>query len=316
MVFGAIGRLFGKFKKGLSRTRRALGDALRTLVGQRRKIDRAFLDELEDRLLTADIGLDKTEEILERLQARFKLGEEASGEELLQFIKGELADELDGGPEDGLQWQNGSPTVILIVGVNGAGKTTTIAKLTKRFTDQGKSVLLAAGDTFRAAACEQLAIWADRLGVECIRQHTGADAAAVAFDAVNAAKARNTDVLLIDTAGRLHNKEDLMRELEKVGRVIEKGLPGAPHETLLVLDATAGQNAIRQAKAFGEQMGLTGLVLTKLDGTAKGGAVVTIKRELGLPVRYIGLGEQMEDLQPFVPEAFLDAILGLDDAES
>ena len=202
------------------------------------------------------------------------------------------------------------PTVILIVGVNGAGKTTTIAKLTKRFTDQGKSVLLAAGDTFRAAACEQLAIWADRLGVECIRQHTGADAAAVAFDAVNAAKARKSDVLLIDTAGRLHNKEDLMRELEKVGRVIEKGLPGAPHETLLVLDATAGQNAIRQAKAFGEQMGLTGLVLTKLDGTAKGGAVVTIKRQLGLPVRYIGLGEQMEDLQPFVPEAFLDAILG------
>ena len=311
MVFGAIGRFFGRIKKGLSKTRALLGDALRAMVGQGRKIDQDFLDELEDRLLTADIGFEKTESIIEALKTEFKSGEVAAGEDLLTFLKGQLRQELDGGPPDALQWQDSGPTVILIVGVNGAGKTTSIAKLGKRFKDQGKKVLFAAGDTFRAAAVEQLTIWAERLDVEIIKQGPNADAAAVAFDAIAAAEARGSDVVLIDTAGRLHNKEHLMRELEKVRRVIQKRIPEAPHETLLVLDGTSGQNAIRQATAFGDSMGITGLVLTKLDGTAKGGATVTIKRELGLPVRYIGVGEGMDDLQPFDPDAFLDAILGL-----
>ena len=313
MVFGRIGRFFKKITQGLAKTRSVFGDALRALIGGSRKIDQAFLEELEDTLLVADIGVDKTDEIIEEIQRRWKAGEVAPGEELMALIKRCIAEELDGNPEDALAWSPSGPTVILIVGVNGVGKTTTIAKLAKRFTDQGKKVILGAGDTYRAAATSQLTIWAERVGVDIIGQTEGADAAAVAHDAVTAAKARNADILLIDTAGRLHNREDLMRELEKMRRVIAKLDPDAPHETLLVLDATSGQNAIQQAKVFGEAMGLTGLVLTKLDGTAKGGATITIKRTLGLPVRYIGVGEQMDDLQPFDPEAFVAAIFGDDD---
>ena len=210
--------------------------------------------------------------------------------------------------ENEIRFQPSGPTVVLVVGVNGAGKTTTIAKLAHRLTGLGKKVLIAAGDTYRAAAIEQLTIWAERAKVDIVKGEAGGDAAAIAFDAIAAAQARGIDVVLIDTAGRLHNKEHLMRELEKIRRVIQKRLPDAPHDVLLVLDATAGQNAVQQAKVFGESMGVTGLVITKLDGTAKGGIAITIKRELGLTVRYIGVGEGMDDLQPFDPDAFIEAI--------
>ena len=308
-MFKAIGRFFAKVADGLAKTRAVIGGALRTLIGKGRTIDRAFLDQLEETLLAADIGVTKTEAILAEIQTRFKQGEAADGAALLALIKASLRTELSPG-EDDLPLVTPGPTVVLIVGVNGAGKTTTIAKLAKRWKDQGKKVLIAAGDTYRAAAIEQLTIWAGRVGVDIIKSQAGGDAAAVAFDAVAAAQARGSDIVLIDTAGRLHNKEHLMRELEKLNRVIQKRIPAAPHHVLLVLDGTAGQNAVQQAKAFKESMGVTGLVLTKLDGTAKGGAILTIRRELGLPVRYIGVGEGMDDLQPFDPDAFIEAIFG------
>jgi fused signal recognition particle receptor len=307
-MFKAIGRLFTRVKEGLSRTRTLIGGALRKLIGAGRTIDRQFLDQLEETLLAADIGVGKTEEILAELQKRYKSGEVAKGEDLLAYLKQTLRDEL-AIPDNELSFAT-TPTVVLIVGVNGAGKTTTIAKLAKRYKDQGRSVLIAAGDTYRAAAIEQLQIWADRVGVELIKSQAGGDAAAVAFDAVAAAISRGHDLVLIDTAGRLHNKEHLMRELEKVRRVMQKRLPEAPHATLLVLDATAGQNAVQQAKVFKDSMGVTGLVLTKLDGTAKGGAIIQIRRELALPVQFIGVGEGMDDLQPFDPDAFVEAIFG------
>ena len=312
-MFKALGRFFQKITTGLAKTRSLIGDALLALIGKGRAIDQAFLDQLEDTLLRADIGVAKSEEIIAELKKRYKAGEVAKGADLLAFFKQSLRSELAAPDGEELRWSTTGPTVVLIVGVNGAGKTTTIAKLAKRWTDQKRSVLLAAGDTYRAAAIEQLGIWASRVGVELIKSQHGADAAAVAFDAVASAKARKMDVVLIDTAGRLHNKEHLMRELEKIRRVIQKCIPDAPHETLLVLDATAGQNAVQQAKVFGAAMGVTGLVLTKLDGTAKGGVAITIKRELGLPVRYIGVGEQMDDLQPFDPDAYIAAIFGEDE---
>jgi len=313
-MFKALGRFFTKIKEGLAKTRSVVGGALRKLIGLGRKIDHAFLDQLEDTLLQADIGVAKTEEIIAELKAKYKAGEMAPGEELLDLLKRSLRAELQAPSGEELAWAPSGPTVVLIVGVNGAGKTTTIAKLAKRFKDQGKKVLIAAGDTYRAAAIEQLSIWAERAGVDIIKTHDGGDAAAVAFDAVAAAESRGADLVLIDTAGRLHNKEHLMRELEKIRRVIQKRLPAAPHETLLVLDATAGQNAIQQAKVFGAAMGVTGLVLTKLDGTAKGGVTITIRRELKLPVRFIGVGEKIEDLQPFDPDAFIEAIFSADGA--
>ncbi len=313
-MFKALGRFFIKIKEGLAKTRSVVGGALRKLIGLGRKIDQAFLDQLEDTLLQADIGVAKTEEIIAELKLKYKAGEMAPGEELLDLLKRSLRAELQAPIEQELAWAASGPTVVLIVGVNGAGKTTTIAKLAKRFKDQGKKVLIAAGDTYRAAAIEQLSIWAERAGVDIVKTHDGGDAAAVAFDAVAAAESRGADLVLIDTAGRLHNKEHLMRELEKIRRVIQKRLPAAPHETLLVLDATAGQNAIQQAKVFGAAMGVTGLVLTKLDGTAKGGVTITIRRELKLPVRFIGVGEKIEDLQPFDPDAFIEAIFSPDGA--
>jgi fused signal recognition particle receptor len=311
-MFKALGRFFTKIKEGLAKTRSVVGGALRRLIGKGRTIDQAFLNQLEDTLLQADIGVTKTEEIIAELKLKYKAGELAPGEELLDLLKRSLRAELQAPVEQELAWATNGPTIVLIVGVNGAGKTTTIAKLAKRYKDQGKNVLIAAGDTYRAAAIEQLSIWAERAGVDIIKTHDGGDAAAVAFDAVAAAEARKADLVLIDTAGRLHNKEHLMRELEKIRRVIQKRLPTAPHETLLVLDATAGQNAIQQAKVFGAAMGVTGLVLTKLDGTAKGGVTITIRRELKLPVRFIGVGEQIEDLQPFDPDAFIEAIFSPD----
>ena len=306
-MFKAIGRFFTKVTEGLAKTRNAIGGALRKLIGKGRAIDRGFLDQLEETLLAADIGVGKTEEILAELQSRYKAGEVAKGEDLLAYLKQTLRSEL-AIHDNEFPLEAGKPYVVLIVGVNGAGKTTTIAKLAKRYRDQGKQVLIAAGDTYRAAAIEQLSIWAERVGVEIIKSQPGGDAAAVAFDAVAAAQARGMDLVLIDTAGRLHNKEHLMRELEKLRRVMQKQLPAAPHATLLVLDATAGQNAVQQAKVFKDSMGVTGLVLTKLDGTAKGGAIISIRRELGLPVQFIGVGEGMDDLQPFDPDAFVEAI--------
>jgi fused signal recognition particle receptor len=311
-MFKAIGKLFTRIKQGLAKTRSVVGGALRILIGKGRTIDQGFLDQLEDTLLQADIGVAKTTEIISELKTRYRAGELAKGEELLDLLKRSLRAELQAPAVDELAWAAEGPTVVLVVGVNGAGKTTTIAKLAKRFKDQGKQVIIAAGDTYRAAAIEQLSIWAGRVGVELIKTHDGGDAAAVAFDAVAAAQARGADLVLIDTAGRLHNKEHLMRELEKIRRVIQKRLPTAPHETLLVLDATAGQNAIQQAKVFGAAMGVTGLVLTKLDGTAKGGVTITIRRELKLPVRFIGVGEQLDDLQPFDPDSFIEAIFSAD----
>ena len=316
MVFGIVGKFFKKIKSGLAKTRSLFGDALRGLIGKGRVIDKNFLEELEDILIASDIGVVKTDEILEDIQSRYKQGEAAEGEELLDFLKRSLREELQDPNEEEINTAASGPTVVLIVGVNGTGKTTSIAKLAKRFKDKGQHVIMAAGDTYRAAAIEQLSIWAERVGVDIVKQHDGADAAAVAFDAVSAAGARNADLVLIDTAGRLHNREDLMRELEKIRRVIQKSYPDAPHETLLVIDSTSGQNAIQQARIFGQSMGVTGLILTKLDGTAKGGCAVSIKRELGLPIRYIGVGEQMDDLQPFDPDAFIEAIFGsLDESD-
>ena len=307
-MFKALGRLFTRVKEGLAKTRQALGGALRKLIGAGRTIDQTFIDQLEETLLAADIGVAKTEEIISEINLRWKKGEAADGPALLALLKESLRKEL-ALPENELTFREG-PTVVLIVGVNGAGKTTTLAKLAKRYRDQGKSVLIGAGDTYRAAAIEQLTIWAQRVGVDIIKTTAGGDAAAVAFDSVAAAQARGIDLVLIDTAGRLHSKEHLMRELEKVRRVMQKKDPTAPHEVLLVLDGTAGQNAVQQAKVFKDIMGVTGLVVTKLDGTAKGGAVIAIRRELGLPVRFIGVGEGMDDLQPFDPEAFVEAIFG------
>jgi fused signal recognition particle receptor len=306
-MFKAIGRLFQKVKDGLAKTRQVIGGALRKLIGGGRTIDAAFLQELEDTLLSADIGIAKTDEIIAELKTRFTAGEVAKGEDLLAFLKASLRTEL-ASEQTELRFQPSGPTVVLIVGVNGAGKTTTLAKLAHHLTGQGKKVLIAAGDTYRAAAIEQLQIWATRAKVDIVKGEQGGDAAAIAFDAVAAAQARGSDVVLIDTAGRLHNKDHLMRELEKIRRVIQKRIPDAPHEVLLVLDATAGQNAVQQAKVFKESMGVTGLVITKLDGTAKGGIAITIKRELGLTVRYIGVGEGMDDLQPFDPDAYIEAI--------
>jgi fused signal recognition particle receptor len=316
MVFGIVGRFFKRIKSGLAKTRSLFGDALRGLIGKGRVINRQFLEELEDILIAADIGVTKTDEILTDIQQRFKQGEAADGEVLLDFLKRSLREELQDPSTEEIHTASSGPTVVLVVGVNGTGKTTSIAKLAKRFKDQGKQVIVAAGDTYRAAAIEQLSIWAERIGVDIVKQHDGADAAAVAFDAIAAADARGADLVLIDTAGRLHNRDDLMRELEKIRRVIQKKYPDAPHETLLVIDSTSGQNAIQQARIFGQSMGVSGLILTKLDGTAKGGCAISIKRELGLPIRYIGVGEQMDDLQPFDPDAFIEAIFGSLNEES
>lgn len=299
--------LFDRLKDRLQKTRSAISDGLSGLFRGGRPIDQALLDELEELLYTSDLGA--VAAVVTTELARLHKRGEIKGEEdvrvamrriLLERVQQESAE---------IRFTH-KPTVILVVGVNGSGKTTSIAKLGARFKSQGKSVLLGAGDTFRAAAADQLEIWATRNGAEIVRQKPGADPAAVAFDAVDAGIARGTDVILIDTAGRLHTQSNLMAELEKMRRVIERRLPGAPHETWLVLDGTNGQNAIQQAKLFTAHVQVTGLIIAKLDGTARGGAVFGIKEALGLPVRYIGTGEQLELLEVFDPEAFVDAIVG------
>lgn len=300
---------FDKLKAGLEKTRKSFTDKIEQLVVGYANIDDEFIDDLEAVLLSADVGVQTTNKLIKEVKSGIKSKEIGSPEDLKPFLQkhisailGERKTEILNAPEP--------PTVIVVVGVNGVGKTTTIGKLGHYYHEQGQKVILAAGDTFRAAAIEQLEIWGQRIGAEVIRHSNGSDPAAVAFDAIQSAKAKKADVLIVDTAGRLHTKSNLMEELKKIQRVISRELPGAPHETLLVLDATTGQNAISQAKIFAAASDVTGVVLTKLDGTAKGGVVVAIKEELGLPVKLIGVGEGMNDLRPFVPQEFAQALFG------
>lgn len=301
---------FERLKEGLSKTRRNFTDRIEELVGLSASIDEDFLDELEMILLTADVGVKTTEKLIDAVRQAAKKKEIGGTQDVIPFLKKYLTEMLQ---DSGQRTRIGAkPTVILVVGVNGVGKTTTIGKLANYFTLFNYKVVLAAGDTFRAAASEQLQIWGERAGCDVIRHAEGADPAAVVFDAVKAAVARKADILFIDTAGRLHNKANLMNELEKIHRIVKREIPEAPHETFLVLDATTGQNAINQAKVFMETANVTGVVLTKLDGTAKGGVVVAIKEELGLPVKWIGVGEGIMDFRPFEADKFVEALFDTD----
>ena len=300
---------FGKLAQGLAKTRSRLADGVRDLFRVGRKIDKEFLQELEETLILADVGVAATRRIVEDLQARYHDREIQPGDDLVAIIKKDLKESL-GQADLGVRFAPTGPTVILVAGVNGSGKTTAVARLAHLMVSEGRKVLLACCDTFRAAADEQLAIWAKRVGVEMVRHQPGADPAAVAFDAAEAAVARGAHVLLVDTAGRLHTQDHLMRELGKIRRVLEKKIPGAPHEVLLVLDATTGQNAIQQAKEFRAAIQVTGVFLAKLDGTAKGGIVLAVKRELGIPVKFVGIGENADDLAPFDPDEFVEAMFG------
>ncbi|MGA7979525.1 MAG: signal recognition particle-docking protein FtsY [Chromatiaceae bacterium] len=302
--------LVRRLRERLSRTRTQFGGGLSDLLLGRKRIDDDLLDELETLLLTADVGVDATTRIIDDLTARVKRRELDDPQALYAALKTELRDILsqcEGPPSEPPQ---GRPMVILMVGVNGAGKTTTIGKLAKRLEDEGKQVMLAAGDTFRAAAVEQLQVWGERVGAPVVAQHTGADSASVIFDALQAATARGVDLLVADTAGRLHTKTNLMDELAKIARVLKKIDPAAPHEVMLVVDATTGQNALNQAIQFNAAVKLTGITLTKLDGTAKGGILFAIAERLRIPIRFIGVGESVEDLRPFDAEEFLDALFG------
>lgn len=304
---------FSRLKAGLSRTRASLAQSLGNLLLGKKAIDQDLLDELETRLLTSDVGVKATSSILAELSERVKRKELADSDALYAALKSIMQTMLQ--PcEAPLVIPTGidKPFVILMVGVNGVGKTTTIGKLAKRFQADGRSVMLAAGDTFRAAAVEQLQVWGERNNVPVVAQHTGADSASVIFDAYQSAAARKIDVLIADTAGRLHNKSNLMQELEKVVRVLKKLDADVPQEILLVLDATTGQNALSQARSFTEAVKVSGLVLSKLDGTARGGMVFAIAKELGLPLRFIGVGEKAEDLRPFAAASFVDALFAGD----
>ncbi len=295
--------LLSSFRVGLRKTREAIADRITRLLG-RPRIDESLLEELEETLITADLGMPTVRRLLDAIPPSM-----TDPAELLRFLEQQVATLLSV-PETSATL--GRPHVVLTAGVNGVGKTTTIAKLAHRATREGRRVLLAAADTFRAAAIEQLHIWGERAGAEVVAHQPGGDPAAVVFDALQAAQARGVDLLLIDTAGRLHTKKNLMEELKKIQRIVAKNLPGAPHETLLILDATTGLNATVQAREFHQAIGITGLILTKLDGTAKGGAVVGIVTELQIPVRYVGLGEGIADLQPFSPPAFAAALFTVD----
>lgn len=297
-----------QFRDGLEKTRKGFVEKVSDLITRRKKIDEEFYEELEEILIGADVGVNTVMTLVEELRAEVKKQRIEDPADLQPVLSAKLMDMLRGDNDNVLHENPDGITVILFVGVNGVGKTTTIGKLAHRYKQQGKKVMLAAGDTFRAGAIEQLEVWGTRAGVEVIKQSAGSDPAAVMFDAVHAAKQRGVDILICDTAGRLQNKNNLMEELNKIFRVIQREIPGAPHEVLMVLDATTGQNALAQAKLFGEKSGVTGLVLTKLDGTAKGGIVVAIRQELNLPVKLVGLGEKMEDLQPFDSEQFVHAL--------
>ncbi|MBY0144508.1 signal recognition particle-docking protein FtsY [Neobacillus niacini] len=296
-----------KFKDGLSKTRNNFSGKVNDLVARYRKVDEDFFEELEEILIQADVGFDTVMKLIEELKMEVKRRNIQDPGEVQSVISEKLVDIYNSGEEQSstLNIQENGLTVILFVGVNGVGKTTTIGKIAHKFKSEGKSVLLAAGDTFRAGAIEQLEVWGERAGVDVIKQAEGSDPAAVMYDAIKAAKSRNVDMLICDTAGRLQNKVNLMKELEKVKRVIEREVPGAPHEVLLVLDATTGQNALIQAKTFKEVTNVSGIVLSKLDGTAKGGIVLAIRNELKIPVKYVGLGEKMDDLQEFNAEQYV-----------
>ncbi len=301
---------FERLKDGLQKTRKNFTERIEVLVGMSAEIDDDFLDELEMILLSADVGAKTTGKLIEAVRQAARKKEINGTEDVVPFLKKYLTEMLT---EEGQRTRiSGTPTVILVVGVNGVGKTTTIGKLANYFHLLNYKVMIAAADTFRAAASEQLEIWGKRAGCDVIKHAEGADPAAVVYDAMKAAIARKADILFIDTAGRLHNKANLMNELEKIHRVIKREIPEAPHETFLVLDATTGQNAITQAKVFTETANVTGVVLTKLDGTAKGGVVIAIREELGLPVKWIGVGEGIMDFRPFEPEKFVDALFNAD----
>ncbi|WP_158823117.1 signal recognition particle-docking protein FtsY [Granulicella sp. S156] len=299
---------FDRMKQAVSRTREALSDSIGSVVALTREIDENNLDDLELVLLASDIGSVTTSEIITHLRERALRQGINDGAELKSLLKAELRRILDSVAHP-IAHPSTPPEVIMMVGVNGTGKTTTTGKLAALYRSQGRSVLLCAADTFRAAAIEQLEVWSERSGVQLIKTRQGGDPSAALFDALTAAKARATDILIVDTAGRLHTKVDLMKELDKMRRTAERLLPGAPHQTLLVMDATTGQNGLQQARLFTEAAHVTGIVLTKLDGTAKGGIVIAIARELGLPVLYAGVGEKMEDLLPFDPGTFVDSLL-------
>ncbi len=297
---------FEKLKNGLAKTKTALVNQVSNLFSTLSSFDDDFFDELEETLILADIGVNLSCEIIDELKERIKEEKIKEGEAAKNALIEILSNKLESGATP-LKLDT-KPSVILVIGVNGVGKTTSIAKIASYLKSEGKSIVLAAADTFRAAAIDQLGVWAERVGVDMVRQSEGSDPAAVVYDAIGAAKKKNADVLIVDTAGRLHNKKNLMDELNKIDRVISRELPNASRETLLVLDATTGQNAVNQAKEFKNSAGITGLVLTKLDGTAKGGIVFSVKNELGIPVKFIGVGEGQDDLRPFEPNDFVKAL--------
>jgi fused signal recognition particle receptor len=310
-LFGSLEQkpnFLDRMKEAVTRTRENLAERIEDVVSIGKEIDRDTLDHLEATLLSADLGTTTTHEVLQKLRDKADRKQIKDVDELKRLLKEELLAILAAVNSRPVERVSGVPEVILVIGVNGTGKTTTIGKLAQVLRSDGKTVLLCAADTFRAAAIEQLEIWGQRTGTEVIRTKPGGDPAAVLFDALQAAQARKTDYVIVDTAGRLHTKTNLMAELEKMQRTAQRIIPGAPHETLLVMDATTGQNGLQQARLFTQAAGVTGIVLTKLDGTAKGGVVVAISRELGLPVRYVGVGEQVGDLLPFDPKAFVDSL--------
>jgi fused signal recognition particle receptor len=309
-LFGTVERepsLLEKLKNSVQKTRAGLVSALEDAIQGKKEIDAGLLDELEYTLISADIGVRTTEEILNRIRERVERHQLNDAAELKGMIREHLLEILEASERAPARVTE-PPAVVMVVGVNGAGKTTTIGKLANRFKAEQRSVLLCAADTFRAAAIDQLEVWAERTGTPLIRQNPGSDPSAVLFDAVTAARARKVDYVIVDTAGRLQTKENLMLELQKMSRTAKKVIADAPHEVLLVLDATTGQNGLEQARKFTETSGVTGIVLTKLDGTAKGGIVVAIARELNLPIRYIGVGEKVDDLLPFDPEKFIESL--------
>ena len=310
-LFGSLEQqpsFLDRMKEAVTRTRENLAERIDEVVSIGKEIDRATLDDLEATLIGADLGTTTTHEVLDKLRDKADRKQIKNIDELKRLLKGELLAILTAANTQPVQKVDGTPEVILVVGVNGTGKTTTIGKLAQVFRSDGKTALLCAADTFRAAAIDQLEIWGERTGTEVIKTKPGGDPAAVLYDALQSANARHTDYVIVDTAGRLHTKTNLMAELEKMRRTAQRIIPGAPHETLLVMDATTGQNGLQQARLFTQSAGVTGIVLTKLDGTAKGGVVVAISRELGVPVRYVGVGEKAADLLPFDPKEFVESL--------
>lgn len=299
--------LFDRFKKGLARTREKIAGGFRAILPFGKKIDEQVLDDLEERMLLSDIGPVTVAKLVDSTRQAWKKGKISETQEVIEHLKQYIV-EMWPANDRALRYAPTGPTVILIAGINGSGKTTSIAKLAKLLTSEGKRVILAAGDTYRAAAVQQLSVWAERIGVQIVKHKQGADPGAVAFDACDAALARDADVLLVDTAGRLHTQDNLMRELGKIQKVVQKKIPDAPHEVLLVLDATIGQNAVLQAAEFSQHVDVSGIILAKLDGSAKGGIVIGIRDQLQVPVKFVGLGETVDDIEPFDPESFVEAL--------